>query len=284
MTVHPRSRTAPTEAHPPLSGVLCELPMFRPVAVRMLKVLSQEEPNFVEVVRILESDPGFAAEILTAANSALYAHSQVHTLIRAMQVLGTDLIKALTMSVAMRAFLKQFPQTEEMRKCWRHSRASALLGEEIASAFAVQKDRAYIAALMHDVGRFGLLAGSSSTYAKLLALGYDSPLELLSAERERLGFDHAQAGSLLITTWRLPSELAGVAGTHHHECGEEAEIGMPRLVRTACRLATAFGFESVRYGRQADPEEIAAELPGRRRSAENLFETLQERFNALALE
>jgi putative nucleotidyltransferase with HDIG domain len=185
------------------------------------------------------------------------------------------------MLVAMRAFMKNLPQTEEMQRCWRHCRASALLAEELAGKFGVQKDRAYTAGLMHDLGRFGLLAGSQATYTELLACGHSLPEDLLLAERERLGFDHCEAGALLIKTWRLPSEIARVAAAHH--VYSSGDTSLVRAVGAACRLATALGFESVRYGQPADAEEITAALPGRRRDVSELLETLQERFNALAL-
>jgi HD-like signal output (HDOD) protein len=35
------------------------------------------------------------------------------------------------------------------------------------------------------------------------------------AEREVLGFDHAEVGALLLEAWGLPRELAGLARCHH---------------------------------------------------------------------
>jgi FAD:protein FMN transferase len=66
---------------PPGSGLpperLCKLPVFRPVAVMLLSELAKEEPDVAHLVKLLHSDPAFSAEILTMANSALYAR-QAH--------------------------------------------------------------------------------------------------------------------------------------------------------------------------------------------------------------
>lgn len=266
-----------------LPALLCDLPMFRPVALKMLKVLSREDSHFGDVSRILESDPGFAAEVLTAANSSLYAvRSPVSTLLRAIVVLGAERVKTLTLTVAMRAFLR-LPRTEELRRTWRHSRACALLAEELAEAYGVAEDFAYTAGLMHDVGRFGLLAGSAESYGMLLASPFDSPLEVLEAERARFGFDHSQAGQLLVRTWRLAPELARVAGGHHAAAPGGTE-GVLALIGMACPLAAAFGFPAVLYGRQQSAGELTAVLPGRRRTVAELHTRLEEKFHSLDLE
>ena len=88
---------------------------------------------------------------------------------------------------------------------------------------------------MHDVGRFGLLAGCGKAYATLLASGFDTPAALLEAERENFGFDHCEAGARLEETWRLPGELAEATAAHHLELPQASTLAT--LVRAACRLA-----------------------------------------------
>ncbi len=258
--------------------------MFRPVALKMLKLLSKDNVDFNEVTRVLQADPGFAAEILTLANSALYAgYSQVHTVMRALVVLGIDRVKTLTMTVAMRAFMRSMNQTADLQDCWSHSRACALLGEELAGSYDISRDRAYTGGLMHDLGRFGLLAGSSREYEILLARPFDTPAQVLEAEREQFGFDHCQAGELLARTWRLPSSLSVVTGSHHAEITGPVEDNLIPLTQTACRLAGLLGFPSVRYCQPPDIEKILDGLPGHRRNAQDLQLRLQEKFNALDL-
>ncbi len=275
-------REAGARAKSPLPGQLCNLPLFRPAAVKMLKLLSRENTDFSEITRILECDPGFSAEVLTLANSSLYGgYCQINTVLRAVVVLGAERIKSLTMTTAMREFLRNLPQTPELHACWSHSRACALMAEELAPAFRVARDQAYTAGLMHDVGRFGLLAGCGKDYATLLARGFDTPAALLEAERENFGFDHCEAGARLEETWRLPAELAEATEAHHLDLPQASTLGT--LVRAACLLASAFGFPTIRYREAPEPEEIAAGLPGRPHRLDNLQLRLQEKFYSLDL-
>ena len=63
-------------------------------------------------------------------------------MLRAVVVLGAERIKSLTMTTAMREFMRNLPQTPELHCCWSHSRACALMAKELAPAFRVARDQA----------------------------------------------------------------------------------------------------------------------------------------------
>src|ERR1019366_2473599 len=99
-----REKGAPPS--PPPKGVpperLCKLPVFRPVAVRLLSELAKEDAEISHVTELLNSDPAFSAEILTVANSSLYARqSRIDTVQRAIVVLGMERTRALAATVAL---------------------------------------------------------------------------------------------------------------------------------------------------------------------------------------
>src|SRR5579872_2048305 len=77
---------------------LCRLPQFRPVALKLLKLVSDENVEFADVAGLLSSDPAFSAEILALANSPLYCSRVPATsLTRAIVVLGLERTRALTL-------------------------------------------------------------------------------------------------------------------------------------------------------------------------------------------
>jgi HD-like signal output (HDOD) protein len=59
----------------PVRTALCQLPAFRPVALKFLKMLANEEAEVQKIAALLRSDPALGAEVLTVANSAGYGHS-----------------------------------------------------------------------------------------------------------------------------------------------------------------------------------------------------------------
>jgi putative nucleotidyltransferase with HDIG domain len=265
-------------------GGLCRLPQFRPVALKLLKLISSDDVEFSAVAKMLSSDPAFSAEVLALANSPLYAGSCPATsLTRAIVVLGLERTRALTLTVAMQAFMVNAHVTPELQNSWRHSVACAVLAEELAHLYGVPGDQGYTAGLMHDIGRLGLLKAYPLPYAELLARHFGSVGQTLDAERRLFQVDHCQAGVWLTHSWGFPEDFQAIA-ERHHSLHFGLEQGVVGLASSACLMADTLGFQSVNCRLPASFEEIACALPGPvRLDAEQLQGRIMERLEAVDL-
>src|SRR5689334_23054195 len=224
---------------------LCRLPQFRPVALKLLKLVSSDDVEFSAVANLLSSDPAFSAEILALANSPLYTTScQTTSLTRAIVVLGLERTRSLTLTVAMQAFVGNVSVTPELQNSWRHSLACALVAEELAPSYGISGDHGYTAGLLHDLGRLGLLKAFPNPYKVLLNYDYESVGDVLAAERRVFQVDHCQAGLWLTRSWGFPEELQAIVA-HHHRCRFGRDQGVVGLAGAGCLLADLLGFQSV---------------------------------------
>ena len=272
--------TAPINA----TAGLCRLPQFRPVALKLLKLVSNEDVEFGDIAKLLASDPAFSAEILAMANSPLYATSCPTTsLTRAIVMLGLERTRSLTLTVAMQAFVANVQMTPELQSSWRHSLACALTAEILAPLYRLSGDHGYTAGLMHDLGRLGLMKAYPGTYATLLRNPFDSAARMLEAERALFEMDHCQAGALLTRSWGFPAEFQAVT-EGHHSSRFGREQGVVGLTAAACSLSEALGFQSVRCSFPDGIEEIVGSLPGSPRlDLEDLRERIAERLQSVDL-
>jgi putative nucleotidyltransferase with HDIG domain len=223
---------------------LSTLPPFPAVARKVLEELSKEDFELKRVVHWIESDPAFTAELLRVANSALYGFSyEIQSVHHAAITLGADFVKALAMTVAMRTYLKTALRLPILRRCWRHSLATAVLAGELSAASRQATDTAYTAGLLHDIGRMGLLAAYPAEYANLLSVSAEHSFDLLHCENELFDIDHCAAGAWLAKEWKLPAELVKIAAHHHEEPTEEPSI--LNTIRMSCRLADSLGFSVI---------------------------------------
>ncbi len=251
---------------PTAASTLVKIPAFPPIAVRLLHLLSNENIAISEILEPLRADPAFSAEILRRANSALFGFSsQVSSLQHALVVLGLRRVRVLTVTVATGVYLKKVLQIEELRRCWRHTLACALLAEELAHACLVHLDLAYTAGLLHDIGRLGLLVARPEEYSDFLRAAAvkaatPDPFDLLDYEKKTFGLDHCEAGNVLSGEWKLPQEFAVVTG-RHHDRPQGSETDLLRLVHLGCQLADTLGFHVVNTGRFTDFGDIRAALP-----------------------
>ena len=231
---------------------LCNLPPLNSIANQVLSLTADPDVDLRRLAFAMEADPAFAAEVLLLANSSLFGFtSRMSVLRHAIAVLGLDRIKALAVTVAMRAFLGQGGPL--VRQCWRHSAACAVISEEISPIFDVSGDQAYTAGLMHDIGRLGLLKSYSREMTPILEGQYADIPDVLAAERAALNVDHALAGAWLVKNWAYPQAFAHVC-EHHHSPLDPNDPALLQVVKIACQMADGLDYSAVRYGALNFPE------------------------------
>ncbi|MCC7499084.1 MAG: HDOD domain-containing protein [Bryobacterales bacterium] len=241
---------------------LAALPPLPAVALRLLELVSKEGTDLRDIVRMIESDPAFAVELLRAANSARFSFSEpVASLHQATLVLGLDFVKSLAITVALRVYVKNALKAPALARCWRHSLACALLSEELASASGVKPEPVYAAGLLHDVGRIGLLAAYPNEYSNMLGVSTEFGFDILCSEQDLFDIDHCQAGAWLAREWQLPEAIVRTAACHHQDVPEGT--GTLSLVALGCRLADSLGYSVLPTHNTWAFEEICARLPMR---------------------
>ena len=242
-------------------GGLQQLPVFRPVALKLLRLFTDEDVDVQRVAGLLRTDPGLSAQLLALANSPVYGNShRVDSLPRALIILGFEKARSLTLTVAVRSLVRDGRRIKASESCWQHSLATALLAEELAPLYQVSKDEAYMAALMHDIGRLGLLMAYGEHYAPLLEATYRTIADSLASEYALFGMDHCQAGLWLTQRWGFPPEYSRVAGCHHEDLpGRSGDLAS--LTRLACALADALNFGAVKVSGRASVADLVAQLP-----------------------
>jgi HD-like signal output (HDOD) protein len=238
-------------------GELAKLPPFRPVAITLLRLFDRPEVGVAEVCAIVESDPTMASEMLAVVNSPLFAFRQtVSRPSHAIVLLGAERTKSLAATLAMRSLTAGGPRTPIVRRFWVHSIATATLARHFATAFQMDPELSHVSALMHDLGRNGLLAAYPERYSQLAIGAYENAAEIMSAEQVEFGMTHCYAGALLGKAWHLPSALQTVAG-HHHELSSDKPL--ISLVQLCCRLADDLMYQAIYRSDIQKPEETIAQ-------------------------
>lgn len=219
------------------------------VAVQLFEKCSDPELRISDLTTLIESDQVIASRILRLANSAYYGRSAaVSTLRDAVMLLGIESVRALSLGIGVyRLFGDKDTDVPpgELEQIWHHSIAVALCAREISRRVGIrERERAFVAGLLHDIGQLVLLQYLPDQYMPVIRALAISPMPLEEAEREALGADHAQVGAWLLERWRLPAELVTAVRIHH--CESLPDPGQPRaslaaIVQVADWLATTQG-------------------------------------------
>ncbi len=234
------------------SGSL-QLPSFPEVALRVQRVLSNDDVNIDDVVRVIAAEPALALRIMQIANSAALnpGGRQVTELRTAVNRLGFNLVRG----AAVVFIVEQLRAAENLRSVkrelhvlWERSVTVAALGFVIARRFTqVNPDTALLTGLLHAVGKIYILARAAdhpAVRADQAAYG--------RIERNW----HAGIARTLLDGWQVPYEI--VHAVQEYEDLDREGRGPITLTEVLCvaeMLATLL---------DEDPsEEVAAELDAR---------------------
>ena len=238
------------------------IPPFPQVAIQMLRLTDNEDISMRQLSVLISSEPAFSSEVLTIANSALYgSRFSITSVLQAVVMLGTNALRGLCLTVAVRIYLGESLKHEALRALWRHNMACALIARQLALAGSMNGDTAYTAGIMHDVGRLALAAFSPARYAALLQKHSGSSSSILAVEHALFGFDHCEAGRHLIRDWKLPSDFEAIVSDHHAPRYKGDPWCMSGLINVSCRLADTAGFAVFQGCETTLYAELLEELP-----------------------
>jgi putative nucleotidyltransferase with HDIG domain len=169
--------------------------------------------------------------VLRLANSAFYGvPGRVCSIGDAIQLLGRRTVSAVITTAAVSAQIKPGDCAGfDHGGFWRHTMGTAIAAQQIARLLALDEDMAFTAGLMHDMGRLALAAYYATPFAAAIAAQRATDGELLQAERDVLGVDHAAVGALLAEQWHFPPDVTRAIAEHHDLPGVEAGHGRPTM-------------------------------------------------------
>lgn len=217
------------------------LPAMPPILLKLLEMCQADVAGMAEMAQLVGNDAAMSAKVLNVANSAAYYRgARTASLVQALHTLGADMLKTLVISESVLQTFQGFPYSTQvdLRMFWKHSLLTAVFARELAKAMQyAQTEEAYLAGLMHDVGRLALLAAAPDEY---LPIFYSSDDEALGKVEQRgVQMSHTEAGAWLVERWNLDSFLADAILYHHEPAGRlDAAHPLIRIVHLAHELAS----------------------------------------------
>ena len=196
------------------------------------------EVDIVAVAKIVAREPGISARILQLANSVLFGARNVITEIdQAVVYLGIDTVRNLAISVSVHEVFSGQKSVSgfSLPQFWHHSLHVAILAKMLAEEAGYPKPaEAYLAGLVHDIGKLLLLCNFPEQFNNLLR--DSSARDITEKEILHIGISHSQAAAMLIRSWKLDG-LARVVEEHHYaDCLTNPPINLASLLATVHKL------------------------------------------------
>jgi HD-like signal output (HDOD) protein len=196
------------------------LPSVPALYSEIIESLQNPETDVETIGAIVVKDVAMTAKILKLVNSAFFGFGhEISNPSEAVAYLGTDTIKSLIL------FTNAFSNSKaialeglSMESLWSHSLAVANATKAVAFYEGADRkliDEAYVAGLLHDVGKLVFAINLTEEYQQALNLAREQKIPLAAAEKQVLGTNHADVGGYLLGLWGLPVPVVEAIALHH---------------------------------------------------------------------
>jgi len=187
-----------------LNGGAVELPSFPDIALRVRQVLADDSVSTEQVVRVINSEPALAAQLLRISNSRpLNGSGKAHTDLRtAVARMGFNMVRSAAIGFAM-AQLKKVEGLkgleQPLEQLWQRSAAVAAMSYVVARRHSrVNADTAMLAGMLHGIGRLYIITRSAK-HPQL----FSDPASLNEIIRDW----SAPVAKALLENWSMPAEI-----------------------------------------------------------------------------
>jgi HD-like signal output (HDOD) protein len=222
------------------------LPSVPAVYSQVVEALQDPNASILAIGEIVARDAAMAAMILKLVNSAYFGVGhRIANLGDAVTYLGTETIKSLLL------FSHVFAQGARLAEdnllvgpLWFHSFATANAAKMVVRCEGADRklmDEAYVAGLLHDIGKLILVTNLPDPYNDVLALSRGEKLPLTAAERKIFGADHADVGGYLLGLWGLPVPVVEAIALHHKPETAVQMVFSPLAALHAGNILASFG-------------------------------------------
>ena len=238
------------------------LPTLPSIALRVIELAREPEPDFREVASVIRTDPALSWRLLRTANSALFGLGKPVTSVEsAIPLLGLTLVRTMVLGFALADQSPVFAErSRAMENLWRSSLTQAVFAEQLAAEIH-DADPAtfFLAALLQDIGILCFLHVDPVAYLDQVWDRCEFP-DVLECERACYGFTHVELAMELLDNWGLPVDIQHAIGTHHQKMAVSSAEELSPLARTlqAAAMCGHYVVNHRRSGRHL--QELAAYL------------------------
>jgi HD-like signal output (HDOD) protein len=224
-----------------MSAGKIEIPSFPDVAMRVRKVLADENVNPAQIATIVSSEPTMAAKLLQMANSAAINPNgaKINELKTAIARIGLTMVRSVSLAHAMDQ-MKNAAELAPLRKplndLWERSVKVAAMAFVVArSCTKVNADQALLAGLLHCMGQVYILTRT----VKHPALFADAV-----AYQQIVNDWNASISKAVLESWEISPDI--VSAVENFEQPDREHTGAPDLtdVLTIANIMVSFHADS----------------------------------------
>lgn len=238
-----------TEAIPSTSDVIgCDelaasvvsLLLSPDVLLRLNTLMQDSDANRDEIAEVIACDPALTAQVLKMANSLPSAESDAaDSIADAIELIGTEDLQGMIFASAANDVFAGIPQhLTTIDEFWHHSICCALAADSLARRSSREDlGRVFVTGLLHDIGQLPIYERLPAHAEQVLQQAGEPEQYRYRAEKDIIGYTHAQVGAELLRCWNLPQRLWEPVAYHHEPRRARAFAVETNIIHIATNIA-----------------------------------------------
>lgn len=221
-----------------------ELPIFKYSLIAITEITARENSSSTELSSAILKDVNLTARILRLSNSYIYnpSHTRVNTVTHAVMLLGFNLVRDISISLAIIDTLLKGNKETHIMKLMARTFHAAVQARAIAEQLNDESsEEIFIAALLYNIGELTFCCVDSQSSEKLInsrLITTDERYEQM--QHEMLGFTFKDLTEKLTQDWQLSDLLHDTL----HNCNKPANRCQHILHGNAIAAAAEHGWQS----------------------------------------
>lgn len=216
----------------------------------LMDALYAPDASLDKVGKTIANDIGMTVKIMQIVNSGFFGlPTHISDPVQATNLLGIEIIRALVVSVHVFSTFDGFDKHAfSLSQFNRHSLLVGSLAKTIAESSNLDQaavDDAFIAGLMHDIGKLVVAANLPATYSKNALYAAENGVTLAHGEHDLIDTTHAEIGAYLLGLWGFRDNIVEAVAYHHRpDACIATRMGPLTAVHVADALEKNFRSES----------------------------------------
>ena len=236
------------------------LPSFPATHAEILKLAHSENSTTDDVAEKLQLDTGLLANVFKIVNSAGYGfRKRVDSLKLAVTLLGLEELANIVMAAQVYDKLGDYEDGAGLdpKAFWRHAVGVGFASRALSKKLNVEAESAFLAGMLHDVGKIVLDRYFGDFYKACLKRVADGTTSIYTAEQDVMGVTHAEIGGVLAGEWKFANNYTNTTMYHHTPKDAVRYKRLVCLVHIADAMTRQLGFGSGGDSTVPDVDEAA---------------------------
>ncbi len=217
------------------------------------------EVSVHRIVNLISKDIAITTKIFQIVNSAYFGiPAKITDIYQAINILGLNVLKSIIIYTKVFLHLEKVKELKEIiESIWNHSIVVSNMSQKIIQYFTGIRnlaEQAYIAGILHDIGKI-ILLNVESDYKNVLKLFNNNAVIDDNAVKNIYGATHSEIGAYALALWGFPRSVVD-AVLLHHSTPAYNDLSIATVIQISHKIANIEGIDSILYDAFNSSEEL----------------------------